>query len=326
MCGAMMLSTTGAMAQTKTTKTAKTSKTAKAKASKKAKTVKMSKLTPAKKAVTDTVSLSDFSYDMGLVQTTGLKQYIASRMNVDTTKMDDFMKGLNEMMANPDNKSLAAYAAGIQIGQQLMGQILPSLNKRITDKDNTNYIDAAKFKAGFTDGIAKKGTVSLDSATKVVEKQMTFYHARLMEQKYGDNRVAGEKFLAENAKKPGVKTLPGSTVQYKVIKEGNGAIPTATDEVEVNYEGKLIDGTVFDSSYKRNKPATFECDRVIKGWTEALTHMPVGSTWEIYIPQELAYGDREAGGKIKPFSALIFKVELLSIKEKNKAGSNATKK
>ena len=123
------------------------------------------------------------------------------------------------------------------------------------------------------------------------------------------------KFDYTNAKKDGVKLIPGSQVQYKVLKEGNGPVPKATDKVKVNYEGKLIDGTEFDSSYKRNKPATFECNRVIKGWTEALTHMPVGSTWEIYIPQELAYGAQEQGGKIKPFSALIFKVELLSIEK-----------
>ena len=112
-----------------------------------------------------------------------------------------------------------------------------------------------------------------------------------------------------------MKTLPGSKVQYKVIKEGTGEKPQATSKVKVNYEGKLVDGTVFDSSYKRNKPAVFECNRVIPGWTQALTNMPVGSTWEIYIPYELGYGIRGAGEKIPPFSTLIFKVELLSIEK-----------
>ena len=150
---------------------------------------------------------------------------------------------------------------------------------------------------------------------KIVQNQMEFYNNRLMEQKYGKNREEGEKFLAENAKKEGVKTLPGSKVQYKVIKEGTGEKPQATSKVKVNYEGKLVDGTVFDSSYKRNKPAVFECNRVIPGWTQALTNMPVGSTWEIYIPYELGYGIRGAGEKIPPFSTLIFKVELLSIEK-----------
>ena len=108
-----------------------------------------------------------------------------------------------------------------------------------------------------------------------------------------------------------MKTRPCG-VQYKVLGEGKGPKPTDEQTIKVNYEGKLIDGTIFDSSYKRNQPMTFKCNQVIKGWSEAIQEMPVGSTWEIYIPQELAYGAREAG-QIKPFSALIFKVELLEI-------------
>ena len=127
-----------------------------------------------------------------------------------------------------------------------------------------------------------------------------------------DNKKAGEKFMQENAKKPGVKTLP-SGVQYKVIKEGTGALPKDTSMVTVNYEGRTIDGKVFDSSYKRNQPAEMRANQVIKGWTEALVRMPAGSVWEVYIPQNLAYGEREAG-EIKPFSALIFKIELLKVK------------
>ncbi len=305
---AAFLCANGVQAQTKATKKIKAAKIEKAKKHKdKKKDVK---------AVTDTVSLSDFSYDMGLAQSEGLKPFLASRLGVDTTKMDDFMRGLNEAMSKGKDKSLKAYAAGIQIGQQVLESILPSINKQITDKEEASYINEGEFKKGFVAGITKEGMkLTLDSAKTIVNKQMEFYRNRLMEQKYGENRKAGEKFLAENAKKDGVKLIPGSKVQYKVLKEGKGPKPKATDKVKVNYEGKLIDGTEFDSSYKRNKPATFECNRVIKGWTEALTNMPVGSTWEIYIPQELAYGAQEQGGKIKPFSALIFKVELLSIEK-----------
>ena len=103
-----------------------------------------------------------------------------------------------------------------------------------------------------------------------------------------------------------------SGVQYKVIKEGTGAIPADTSTVKVHYEGKTIDGNVFDSSYKRGEPITLRANQVIKGWTDALVHMPVGSVWEVYIPQELAYGEREQG-TIKPFSPLIFKIELLEV-------------
>ena len=123
--------------------------------------------------------------------------------------------------------------------------------------------------------------------------------------------------MAENATKEGVKTTP-SGLQYKIIKEGNGEIPTDSSTVKVHYKGTLIDGTEFDSSYKRNEPTTFRANQVIKGWTEALTMMPVGSKWELYIPQELAYGARETGGQIKPFSTLIFEVELISVENKKK--------
>ena len=126
--------------------------------------------------------------------------------------------------------------------------------------------------------------------------------------------------MAENKEKEGVVTTE-SGLQYKIIKEGKGAIPTKTDKVKVHYKGTLIDGTEFDSSYSRKdkdgnpQPATFRANQVIKGWTEALTMMPVGSKWELYIPQELAYGSRETGAHIKPFSTLIFEVELLGIEK-----------
>ena len=153
--------------------------------------------------------------------------------------------------------------------------------------------------------------MTMDQATQIANTKMRAIRAKNMEKLYGANKVAGEKFLAANKSKAGVKTLP-SGVQYKVIKEGNGALPKDTSMVKVNYEGKTIDGKVFDSSFKRGTPVELRANQVIKGWTEALVHMPVGSVWEVYIPQELAYGDREQG-QIKPFSALIFKIELISI-------------
>lgn len=126
-----------------------------------------------------------------------------------------------------------------------------------------------------------------------------------------ENKLENENYLKENAKKEGIISLP-SGLQYKVIKEGDGIIPSESSKVTVNYEGRLIDGTIFDSSYKRGNPIEIRPNQAIKGWCEALTHMPAGSTWEIYIPQNLAYGDREQG-EIKPFSTLIFVVELLKV-------------
>ena len=173
-------------------------------------------------------------------------------------------------------------------------------------------MNKALFVKGFLDGITQSNmTISMDSVQKVVGKQMDYYHKVNMEKKYGANRIAGEEFLKKNAKADSVQTT-ASGLQYKILTKGTGEIPQATDKVKVHYEGHLIDGTEFDSSYKRGKPTTFPANQVIKGWTEALTMMPVGSKWMLYIPQELAYGDREQG-KITPFSTLIFTVELLEI-------------
>ena len=153
-----------------------------------------------------------------------------------------------------------------------------------------------------------------EEAQTFMQTQMDAVKAKAMEKKYADNKAAGEKFLAENKTKEGVVTTP-SGLQYKIITKGTGAIPADSSKVKVNYKGTLIDGTEFDSSYKRNEPATFRANQVIKGWTEALTMMPVGSKWELHIPQDLAYGARETGGQIKPFSTLIFEVELVGIEK-----------
>ena len=163
----------------------------------------------------------------------------------------------------------------------------------------------------------EQGAVSVEKANELVPVIIKAIQEETALRLYGANKEAGEKFLAANAKKKGVKTLE-SGVQYKVLTAGKGAIPTASQKVKVNYEGRTVDGTVFDSSYKRGKPTDFRCDQVIKGWTDALTHMPVGSTWEVYIPQQLAYGERGAGNDIKPFSMLIFKIELLEIVDDKK--------
>ena len=225
--------------------------------------------------------------------------------------IDEF-KGLNEGANAGDDKKKAAYYAGIQIGQQISNQMMKGINHELFGEDSTKTISLKNFMAGFISGTTGKGgLMSIDSAQMVAQKMMQSIKAKTMEKAYGPNKVAGEKFLAANAKKEGVKTLPGG-VQYKVIKVGTGKIPTDTSMVKVNYEGRTIDGKVFDSSYKRNMPADFRCNQVIKGWTTALTHMPAGSVWEVYIPQNLAYGEREQG-QIKPFSVLIFKIELISV-------------
>ena len=253
------------------------------------------------------------SYAMGMTQSQGLKEYLVGRLNIDTTYMDQFIKGLNDGVNAGDNKGKAAYYAGIQIGQQISNQMIKGINQEVFGNDSTKSISLKNFMAGFVTGTTgKKGVMDMQQAQQTANTMISKIRAKNMMKQYGPNKAAGEKFLAENKKKEGVKTLP-SGVQYKVIKVGNGPMPKDTSMVKVNYEGRTIDGKVFDSSYKRKEPVSLRANQVIKGWTEALVHMPVGSVWEIYVPQELAYGEREQGNDIKPFSALIFKIELLGI-------------
>ena len=264
--------------------------------------------------------LDSLSYSIGMAQTQGLKGYLTGRMDVDTAYMAEFIKGLNEG-ASKDKKEMAkkvAYMAGIQIGQQINNQMMKGINQELFGADSTKTISKENFMAGFIAGTLEKGgMMTMEEAQTYTRTAMETIKAKALEETYADYKAENEKFLADNKAKEGVKTTP-SGLQYKVITEGKGEIPADTCKVKVNYKGTLIDGTEFDSSYKRNEPSTFRANQVIKGWTEALTMMPVGSKWELYIPQELAYGARESGNQIKPFSTLIFEVELLSIEKDKK--------
>jgi FKBP-type peptidyl-prolyl cis-trans isomerase FklB len=225
--------------------------------------------------------------------------------------MADFIKGFNEAMEKGDNPSYNAYAAGIQIADMVKSRMFPGIEKEL--EGTSDALVRSKFVEGFVAALKNDTSIyNQQTSASYFESRMKANHEAKQEKLYGANREAGKKFLAENAKKEGVVTTP-SGLQYKILTKGTGPIPTASQEVKVKYEGKLLDGTIFDSSYKRSDPITkFRCNQVIKGWTEALTMMPVGSTWELYIPYELAYGEHDQG-KIKPFSMLIFKVELVGI-------------
>jgi len=197
-------------------------------------------------------------------------------------------------------------------------QISYALGYDIFDKLKENFeLDLKYFNMGATDNHENQPKLTEEQL-----KQTLMSYQRLARQKQIErikmeskaNREEGEKFLEENKLKQGVVTL-SSGLQYKKIVEGDGVLPKSTDTVECHYKGTLIDGTVFDSSYQRGKPATFQVGGVIQGWIEALQLMKVGSKWELYIPSDLAYGDRGAGALIKPGSTLIFEVELLGIVE-----------
>ena len=248
--------------------------------------------------------VDSLSYMMGVANTQGLDMYL-QQQGVDSTYMAEFLKGVTDG-ANKTSPKDVAYMVGLQVGQQVGGRMFDMMSQRLFGNDSTQSLDKANFLAGFVATLKKQNIMSVEEANMFVQAKAT-------EAKYADNKAAGEKFLAENAKKEGVKTTP-SGLQYKVIKEGKGAIPTDSSTVKVNYKGTLIDGTQFNSSYDRKEPFVTRANQVIKGWTEALTMMPVGSKWELYIPQDLAYGSRDAG-QIKPFSTLIFEVELIDIEK-----------
>ena len=253
------------------------------------------------------------SYAIGMAQTQGLMPYLANAKGVDTTMIAEFIQGLTDAVNAGEDKKKAAYFAGIEIGQQIAGQAFKGINGMLFGDDSTQTISTNNFMAGFISAITGKDQrMTIKEADSTAQAMVETIKARTMEKKYGEAKKKNEDFLAENKGKEGVVTLP-SGVQYKILKEGKGAIPADTSNVEVNYEGKLIDGTVFDSSLERGKPATFAVNKVIAGWQEVLKMRPVGSEWEIYIPQDKAYGSSETGN-IPPFSTLIFKVELLGIK------------
>ena len=180
-------------------------------------------------------------------------------------------------------------------------------------------IDPAILLQGLKDAMAGGKTLMTDqevqSTLMALQTAMRKKQMELRQQAAEANKKEGEAFLAENKAKEGVVTLP-SGLQYKILKEGDGPKPSPDDSVVCNYRGTLLNGTEFDSSYKRGQPATFGVKQVIKGWTEALQMMPVGSKWQLFVPSDLAYGDRGAGGTIGPNSTLIFEVELISIQPK----------
>ncbi|MDN0071107.1 FKBP-type peptidyl-prolyl cis-trans isomerase [Bacteroides caecigallinarum] len=256
--------------------------------------------------------IDTLSYMVGVSNSQGLKDYVVGRLGVDTTYMADFIKGIKEGMKNTSDKE-KAYMAGMQIGQQVSGDMYEAINNQLFAGDSTTTMSKENFLAGFIAAVEENSLVAPDSASMYVRTKSEEIKTKALEAKYGEYKKENEEFLANNKSKDGIKVTE-SGLQYRIIKEGKGEIPTKTSRVKVHYKGTMIDGTEFDSSYERKEPTTFRADQVIKGWTEALTKMPVGSKWELYIPQELGYGSREAG-KIKPFSTLIFEVELISIEK-----------
>jgi FKBP-type peptidyl-prolyl cis-trans isomerase FklB len=256
-------------------------------------------------------SSDSLSYAAGVALTNGLIPYLLQQ-KMDTTMMADFVRGLREGMQAAGDPKQQAYMIGLDIARQVNERMLPGITEEF--KDSPDSIISDLLCRGFVDGIEGDSTVfTYDAAQQFFTKKRAADKIAKENKLYGPTREAGEQFLKENAKKDSVIVLP-SGLQYKVLVKGDGEVPLENQKVQVNYEGRLIDGTVFDASSKHgDKPAELTPTQVIKGWTEALTMMPVGSKWQLYIPYYLAYGERGAGDQIKPYSALIFDVELVGI-------------
>jgi FKBP-type peptidyl-prolyl cis-trans isomerase FklB len=254
------------------------------------------------------LSASDsVSYAGGMMLTDGLMPYLIQQFSLDTACVADFVAGFREAAQETTDPHVKARRAGWQIAERVRTGMLPRM---VADFSGTaDSIVADVLLRGFTDGVMADSTVM----------QVAQAHAFFMERQQYNERIKAQRlaqpgvdFLAANARRDSVITTP-SGLQYKVLVQGTGEVPQATDRVKVNYEGRLIDGTIFDaSSAHGNAPAVFAANQVISGWTEALTMMPVGSKWELYIPYTLAYGDRQMG-QIPAYSALIFQVELVGI-------------
>ena len=253
--------------------------------------------------------LDSLNYAFGLANGDGIKSYYIKGDSAQKS-IASLLEGMAEgMKGTVDKETSELVDLGTKIGGSLKDQDKTGLMGDSTLKVNIDII-----KQGLVNGLrGSKVLMTAPEAQEYLQKTMQVLQAKKMESSFGPNKTAGENFLAENAKKPGMITT-ASGLQYEILTKGNGPVPSDSSKVKVSYHGTLIDGTVFDSSVDRKEPAVFPVNGVIKGWTEVLKLMPVGSKYKVYVPQQLAYGNQERGA-IKPFSMLIFEVELVSIEK-----------
>lgn len=266
------------------------------------------KAQPAEAPVQLVSGIDSLSFAHGVDQTNGLLPFLKQEYQFDESKLEDFVRGYKDYLNEPKTPEQNAYNAGRSIAEMVVKRFIPSRERALGE--GGVKMDEQKFHQGFLAAIHGDTTYFDQKAASnyVREKQQA-----ITERANEANKKAGEDFLAANKAKAGVVVLP-SGLQYRVITAGKGDMPKADDEVEVVYEGKTVDGTVFDATERHNGAKTdkFRVNQLIKGWTEALQLMPVGSKWELFIPQELGYGPR-AAGQIKPYSALVFTMELKGI-------------
>lgn len=254
------------------------------------------------------------AYALGLSQGQSVPQALV-QMGVDSTNLDEFLKGMKAGIKGAGDKKKDAYNKGLMMGLQASMFLKQNVNPQLFAQDSTKSLSIDKFMEGFIAAAKnKKGAMTVEQAQVVLQRDVPIIQGRYAEKTYGPLKKQSDEFMTKISKQPGVKSL-GNGVYYKEVKAGTGEIPTAQDMVKMNYEGKTADGKTFD----KQQNATMPVGQSIPGFSLALSHMPVGATWEIYIPYQQGYGSQGAGNHIKPYSALHFTVTLLSIEKKPEA-------
>lgn len=249
-----------------------------------------------------------------------LKTKMSELNKKNTPKLNQFLKGVQEALKA--NKEKTPYFQGLSVGNQISEQMMPQLTSMLFAADSTKEMNKEQIISGLFGTLRNQSLAMpkeeaseyVQTAVEKAQEESQRIQEEGMKADHADAIAEGEAFLAENAEREEVVVLP-SGLQYEIIKEGSGATPEASDQVKVHYHGTLLDGTVFDSSVDRGEPIVFGVNQVIPGWTEALKLMPVGSNWKLYIPYDLAYGAQGSGADIKPFSTLIFDVQLIGIEK-----------
>ena len=259
------------------------------------------------------------SYALGMANSASdeeIKMYL-TQAGADSTHVEEFFKGMKDGLNSSDDKKDMAYQLGLQTGMQMKTRMFPNVEGQVFAGDSTSHLSTKNFLAGMADG--RRGKTALIVNGQEVDRQgvqsvlmdlVNRMSAKANEKVYGEKKQASADFMANVAKQPGVKALANG-VYYKVVNEGKGAVPAKDQTVKIEYEGRLMDGTVFDAT-QPNQPVALACNQVVPGFATALTAMPVGSEWEVYLPYDQAYGE-QGSGPIPPYSALVFKIKLVSI-------------
>jgi FKBP-type peptidyl-prolyl cis-trans isomerase FklB len=255
--------------------------------------------------------IDTLSYFWGMARAEGIKNYLTMQAGVDTNYMEAFYKGFRDGAKHYGPEDIA-YMEGKRIALMINNQWYSNMNSEIFLGDSGLTLNRHLMLSGFYQGVRNNDDAKTMQAQSYSQMMLERVKDGYKRTKFADLIAVGEKLLADNAGKADIQTT-SSGLQYRIVTEGTGALPGDRAKVKVNYRGTLADGTEFDSSYKNGAPTTFRVNSVIRGWTEALKMMPVGSKWELFIPQDLAYGTGGQLPTIPPYSTLIFEVELLEI-------------